>query len=289
MGFKQPGPTPAAVKLSIDFCADDADVVIRAAGTLDFRVHKCILSLISPIFKDMFAIPQPPTDNSGTLPHVDVVESAETWEIILRTVYPIPTPVIASIDDLGSLLLAAKKYEMQFVINSHENRFRDREFMQQDPLHLYTIACACGFEDWAKYVARNAENRMVTGRSDTGDLEGLTIPSYHRLVSFLAKRDNEWNKDLGKTLPIFTSICDCDQHLVGTLRNEIKEHLKWPCLPTEEAYLRALEGRSRLRLVRCGKARCLISDSALRSFIDWVVGERESLCDKLIGNTKYVQ
>ena len=32
----------AVVPLSTDFCADDADVVIRASGTLDFRVHKAI-------------------------------------------------------------------------------------------------------------------------------------------------------------------------------------------------------------------------------------------------------
>ena len=62
MAFKQSsiaGPKPVAVQVSTVFYADDADVVIRAARTLDFRVHKCILLLILPIFKDVFIVPQP--------------------------------------------------------------------------------------------------------------------------------------------------------------------------------------------------------------------------------------
>ena len=81
----------ADVPLSTDFCADDADLIIRAAGTLDFRVHKLILSLASPFFKDMFTLPQPPSDTPETLPHVDVQESPKTWENILQTIYPLPT------------------------------------------------------------------------------------------------------------------------------------------------------------------------------------------------------
>ena len=69
---------PAAVSLSTVFCADDADVVIRVAGTLDFHVHKLMLSLVSPFFKTMFTVSQPPTNTPDILPHVDVHESVET-------------------------------------------------------------------------------------------------------------------------------------------------------------------------------------------------------------------
>ena len=136
----------AAVPLSTVFCADDADVVIRAAGTLDFRAHKFILSLVSPIFKDMFTVPQPPTGTPGTLPQVDVDESAETWENILRTIYPMPHPTIDNIHDLKSLLFAAKKYEMQPLVDVHKNGLGNPTFVQDVPLRLYAIACACGLE-----------------------------------------------------------------------------------------------------------------------------------------------
>jgi BTB/POZ domain len=35
-----------------------ADVILRSADNVDFRVFKSILSLSSPIFDDMFALPQ---------------------------------------------------------------------------------------------------------------------------------------------------------------------------------------------------------------------------------------
>jgi hypothetical protein len=95
-------------------------VVIRVAGTLDFRAHKLMLSLVSPFFKTMFTVPQPPTNTPDTLPHIDVHESAKTWENILRTIYPMPNPVVDDLHDLESLLLTATKYEMQSVIDAYK-------------------------------------------------------------------------------------------------------------------------------------------------------------------------
>ena len=40
----------------------------------DFRVHKLIISLASPAFKDMFAFPQPPDPNSAEVPDISIVD-----------------------------------------------------------------------------------------------------------------------------------------------------------------------------------------------------------------------
>lgn len=190
-------PATEPILLSTDFCADDADVVIRAAGTLDFRVHKLILSLASPIFRDMFTLPQPPPDKTDTLPRVDVQDSAKTWENILRIIYPnLPNPTIDTLDDLESLLSTARTYEMQSIIETYNKVPERRAFVEKDPLRLYAIACACGFEELATYVARNAELLAVTRRYDISDLKGITFGAYHRLISFLADRDNNWHQTL---------------------------------------------------------------------------------------------
>lgn len=47
---------PAMVPLSTVFCADNVDLVICAAGSRDFRVHKSFLSFASPIFETMFRV-----------------------------------------------------------------------------------------------------------------------------------------------------------------------------------------------------------------------------------------
>jgi len=268
----------ATVRLSTVFCADDADVVIRAAGTLDFRVHKCILSLVSPIFKDMFTIPQPPTDTPGVLPHVDVEDSPNAWENILRTIYPMPHPPVNNLDDLESLLLTAKKYEMEFVINLHQQSFRNRNFIQEDPLRLYAIACAGGFEDQAKYVARHAEHLKVVGRSDVGDLRGLTLESYHRLISFLVKRDKEWYQTLAGARTPHKSCCQCSP---GMVYEKIKRELNTPYFPSDEIYIKALEYSSKnCDLYKEGV--CALEASEMKDFIKLMVKGRDTVCDKLI-------
>ena len=273
---------PAPVPLSTVFCADDADVVICAAGTRDFRVHKSILSLVSPIFRDTFTLPQPPTDTLGTIPHVDVDESAKTWENILRTIYPMPNPIIENIHELESLFLTAMKYEMHPVIDIHKTGLENRAFIREDPLRLYAIACSCGLVDQAKHVARNAELVTVMRRADAGDLRGLTVASYHNLVSFLTRRDNQWHQVLSRVRVPDEIGCNCSEPHIDTLYNHIKENLKVARFSTDEVYLKASEDRSRTRQLGCEAENCSVGDSEIKAFIERAVRERERLCDGFV-------
>ena len=273
---------PTTVPLSPVFCADDADLVIRAAGTRDFRVHKSILSLVSPVFRDMFTLPQLPTDTPDILPHVDVNESAETWEHILRTIYPMPNSIIDNVYNLESLFLTAMKYEMQSVIDIHKISLENRVFIREDPLRLYAIACSCGFVDQAKYVARNAELPTVMRCASAGDLRGLTVGTYHNLISFLTRRDGQLHQVLSRARVPGGFGCTCNKPHVDTLYNSIKENLKAVRFSTEEIYLKALEDRLRTRHLGCGGASCSVGDSEIRGFIERVIKERERLCDGFV-------
>jgi hypothetical protein len=278
-----PEAKPTAVPLSTDFCADDADVVIRVADTLDFRVHKLMLSLVSPFFRTMFTVPQPPTNTPDTLPHVDVHESVETWENILRFIYRVPNPAIDDLQDLESLLLAATKYEMQSIIDAYKMNFEDRRFIQRDPLHLYAIACRCGLDDQAKYVARNAELLVVIKRTPD-DLSGLTMASYHRLITFLVERDSEWYQTIGKATVPFNPDCRCNNKAhKEALYNKVKENLKIPHLQKEEIYLRALEDPIRVPQPACaGVKECVLGAVEIKAFIDRVAEEMETVSNKLM-------
>ena len=273
----------APIPLSTVFCADDADVIIRTAESHEFRVHKPILSLVSPIFRDMFTLPQPQsTDTPDILPHFDVDESAETWENIFRTIYPMPNPVVDNIDDLESLLLTAMKYEIQSVIDIHKTSLERRAFIREDPLRLYAIACSCGLDEQAKYVTRNAELLTVTGHADAGDLRGLTVASYHNLISSLAQRDNQWHQVLGLVWVPDGSRCSCYQASINTFYDNIKENLEVAHVSTEEVYLKALEDRLRSRQPGCRMKNCSVGDSEIKAFIERAMRERERLFDGIV-------
>lgn len=114
-----------------------------------------------------------------------------TWTRILITIYPMPNPTIYGVNDLESLFSAAKKYEMRVVVDVHKECLQKQGYGWGDPLRLYSMACAFGLEDQAKYVARNLELLTVTRGLDVSNAWGLSLGSYHRLVSFIAERDNE--------------------------------------------------------------------------------------------------
>ena len=272
-----------SIPLSTVFCADNADIVIRATGNRDFRAHKLILSLVSPIFKDMFTLPQPSTDTSGPLPHVDVYESAETWENILRVIYPMPNPVIDDLGDLESLLLAAKKYEMQPIIDIHKQRLENQAFIQEDPLRLYAIACACGLDDQAKYVARNTEFLAVVRSSPDNDLKGLSVASYRRLIAFLVERDNELHPILERGWGSFNTCCNCLEEREVPLYEKTKKKLWTPYAQLEEVYFRALEDRSYYYKKACpDNINCGIMASKIRGFLEEMFAERKRVCDKFM-------
>ena len=254
------------------FCANDADVIIRAEGPVDFRVNKCTLSFVSPVFKDMFIIPQPPSDTPDVLPHVDVQDPPGAWENILRTIYPVPNPTIDNLDDLESLLLTAKKYEMKFVIDSHLRCFEDQMFVRADPLRLYAIACASGLEEQAKYVASHAEISTVVERSSVSDLKCLTWDSYHRLVSFLVRRDKEWSRTLANNLIPNQRTCKC---CLEPVFKTIKEDLGTPYFSTDKIYLKAMEASSQ----ECG-ARCAVP--GIKEFIDLMAKKKDELCSRVM-------
>ena len=96
----------------------DADVILRSSDHVDFRVHKVILSLASPVFKDIFNMSQPPHLTDTDEPHNDlqviaVEEDADTLDFVLRNIYPVPSPIVAKMDDLRFVLGPSQKYRFK--------------------------------------------------------------------------------------------------------------------------------------------------------------------------------
>ncbi|TFY63449.1 hypothetical protein EVG20_g6303 [Dentipellis fragilis] len=144
------------------FAAPDADVVLRSSQWIDFRVHKLILSLASPVFRDMFALPRPKDDEDETmsivkngadyvdgLPVVQVSETTTTLQYLLTATYPLVTSLPGSVEETIPVLSAAAKYEMTGSLEAIRATMHIRgmyEFGPERALRVYGLACSHGLE-----------------------------------------------------------------------------------------------------------------------------------------------
>ena len=66
-----------------------ADIILRSGGpkAVEFRAHRAILSIASPVFETMLSLPQPGIEK--LIPVCDLSEDAKTLEVLLRLIYPV--------------------------------------------------------------------------------------------------------------------------------------------------------------------------------------------------------
>lgn len=169
----------------------DADLILRSADSREFRVHRCILTIASPVFRDMFTFPQPhgPTHQ---LPHVDLPETTSTLDILLRYIYPIPSPKIEDFATLSNVLISAEKYEAEGVISRLRTILVSPHFLGLDPLRVYAIACRWSFLEEAKFASTHTVyvDLVKQGEGCTEDMRYMSGLDYHRLLVLQqARRD----------------------------------------------------------------------------------------------------
>src|ERR1700684_792202 len=87
--------SPAITNASSPFDSPDTDVILRSSDKVDFRVFKMFIAFASPIFKDIFALPQASKGKSvgedemkHHLPIIQMTESSRTIENLLKLCYP---------------------------------------------------------------------------------------------------------------------------------------------------------------------------------------------------------
>ena len=70
-----------------EFWFPDGNVILLARG-VEFRVYSGLLASHSPVFKDMFSLPQPADLPSAPCPVVQMTDSPEDLRHILRVFMP---------------------------------------------------------------------------------------------------------------------------------------------------------------------------------------------------------
>ncbi|KAH8102686.1 hypothetical protein BXZ70DRAFT_929433 [Cristinia sonorae] len=185
-----------------------ADIILRTSDGVDFYIYRIILSLSSPFFKSMFSLKQP-KDSSGSLVSAEgqhiipVQECSRTLDFLLRLCYPIPDPDIQTIEDIGNVLEAAMKYEMEQPTKLMRKLLLETSTVH--PLRGFAVACRLRMDDEAKTAARlwRAERMpcipeapagrsgvmewslTLAGQTYIEQLDQVSAGSYFRLLRFL--------------------------------------------------------------------------------------------------------
>jgi hypothetical protein len=85
--------------------ASDANIVIRSSDFVNFKVHKHVLAVASPFFKDLLSLPQPPDSESvDGLPVVQLSEDSELLSTLVSMLYHLHLVIPNSYDKVLSLL-----------------------------------------------------------------------------------------------------------------------------------------------------------------------------------------
>ncbi len=194
------------------FNIPDANLIVRSSDGVDFRVHKLVLAVSSPFFKDLLSLPQPSDGESvDGLPVVQFPEDSELLNSLFSMVYPLRPVIPKSYDQvlymLGRLtvrsnvyykvlylLAACQKYEMASVQSIIRGKVSYGEFPAPKgtaAFAAYAIASSKGLIPEMEKAARQTLDHPMTFETLGKGLRLFEGWALRDLVSFRTRcKDN---------------------------------------------------------------------------------------------------
>lgn len=183
--MRQSTTSPPLTSAPSPFDKPSADTILRASDHVDFRVRRAILIEASPFFEDLFSLPQPQIDSLRIEPEpIAMPESSRVLNILLRLCYPLEDriPSDLQLEDARAVLEAAVKYDIRTAIKPMCSSLRD--FAQEQPLHVYAIACILRLESEARHAAQEAIKKNVVFGHYIEEFQELSAGCYYRLLLY---------------------------------------------------------------------------------------------------------
>ncbi|KAI0052914.1 hypothetical protein FA95DRAFT_1553218, partial [Auriscalpium vulgare] len=168
---------PTLAEPGKSFTASKADVILRSSDLVDFRVHQSVLSMASPVFQDMFHLPQSPTVPDDTssrreLPVIAMEEDSETLGSFVTAIYPIPFYAPNTVDRTMAFLAALQKYGMGLEGDGTLEALRRQycqqllpRFMDENACRAYALAVRFRLKEEATLAAQALLTTTLTFKS----------------------------------------------------------------------------------------------------------------------------
>jgi BTB/POZ domain len=122
----------------------DANLVVQSSDLVNFHIHKSVLAMASPVFRDLFSLRQPlGSESVDGLPVVKLTEDAELLNSLFSMLYPVRLVIPDSYEKVLYLLAACQKYDMdqvQSIIRAEVNRGGSPSPVGTEAFRAYAIA-----------------------------------------------------------------------------------------------------------------------------------------------------
>ncbi|KAG1739368.1 hypothetical protein EDD22DRAFT_947985 [Suillus occidentalis] len=140
--------SPIETCASAPFDHAKADVILRSADGVEFRVFTLFLSLASPFFETLFGLPQAPDGASDQemkdgLAVIAMSEDSKTLDLFLRFCYPstlAEDPSLESLTEVLAVLAAARKYSLDLIERKVCQALANPKVLETEPLRCFAIA-----------------------------------------------------------------------------------------------------------------------------------------------------
>ncbi|KAG8690063.1 hypothetical protein FRC11_014085 [Ceratobasidium sp. 423] len=141
---------------------EGGDLTIQSTDGINFSVHSLFLSVASPVFSGLLK-----ATHQNEI--VRFSERAELLALVLKFIYPLPSPIIPSIDLLNEAMRVANKYQL----DSMKARLREQLTLADSPVSTFSnplgvlcVASVHGFTAEAELAAKVASKQYDFGRID---------------------------------------------------------------------------------------------------------------------------
>ncbi|RPD64443.1 hypothetical protein L226DRAFT_569879 [Lentinus tigrinus ALCF2SS1-7] len=167
------------------------EIVLRSRDGILFRIRKDIVIEASLVLAELTtrslsdeqeasSDASSPATTDGK-PIIDVPETSEVLDPLLRLCYPTADPVFADLQDVRLVLSAALKYQMEEATSVMKKTLMS--YMEEQPLRVWAVACILHLEEEATEAATTLLSQEIPA-STPPEFDVVSTGDYFRLNQF---------------------------------------------------------------------------------------------------------
>lgn len=188
MSSSYPAAEPSVAPFIVKYPFDDetADLILQSSDSVNFYVHRTLLSLLSPVFQTMFTLPQEPSESDANKrPIIEMAEDASTLQTVLPWCDPRCVPVFETISDAQPVLEFADKYDLEHIKNRVGWLLKSiTGIIDADPVKAFAIAVRYELEELARSAAKQTLCLTLDERPNITELRFITASSLQHLHDY---------------------------------------------------------------------------------------------------------